>query len=744
MALLDEVQIRSAADFFHDNKAIAGFDNSMKCVFTSVRELVENGLDAAERSVAQAEKRIEKLKEKEKSIPEELVKLAKRRPYIYVNLKILESHQVAELLKVDKLRALESHLDFLELTVKDNGIGVPFNDIPTLFGRVLTGSNYGARQARGRFGLGVKMVLLNAMATVDLPIRVKSRHISEKFTSKFKILIDLAKNEPIIVGGKGIRLDITEPEALKEPGTEVTVTFTGSWRLAKKWVLEYFHELSIITPYATFEIHTPDQEEPIIYDCVIDEMPPYPRLTKIHPWGCDITQLKREIAATRLTGVNNMIEFMTKHFQRISKKKADQFLSIVNIDPNKNPRELKSEEIRRIIHDGFLRSKPDEKKVKKEKTKSEKRFTFQSPEGSALSPLTPENLEKGLKERVNPDFVAAVTRPASAYAGHPFIVETALAYGGNLKSGVQIYRYANRIPLLFGAGNDVISKVVHKEVEWKTYKLNIDNNPLAIAVSIVSTKIPFPETSKEYIADVDEIRDEITKAIQALGRQVRTFLSRVERARRERKRSSQFEKWASITLQNLFAITQEDPTILPVDLSSEAEKIEKALMTGYPLIVERKHPVSSPISHASYWLEPRIEKALSKIGIKSAFEFLATPTEELTIVEEFTLHRVEQVKRDTIKTFSQSPDAPGIAHLEWVDPEIEVYLNKKWVRTLYDFIVTSNLTIASIPGINIRLIDFIKQDVIKNLNKNHSFSLSEITWIDQELFNKLKSQEIHT
>ncbi len=744
MALIDEVQIRSAADFFHDNKAIAGFDNSMKCVFTSVRELVENGLDAAEKAVARTKKELKALKKQEKSIPEELVTWSKRRPNIYVNLKILESHQVAELLKVDKLRGLESHLDFLELTVKDNGIGVPFDDIPTLFGRVLTGSNYGARQARGRFGLGVKMVLLNAMATVDLPIRVKSRHFSQKFTSKFKILIDLAKNEPIIVGGKGNKLDVRDPEALNEPGTEVTVTFTGSWRLAKKWVLEYFHELAIITPYAGFEIHTPDQEEPIVYECVIDEMPPYPKLTKIHPWGCDITQLKREIAATHITGTTNMTEFLMHHFQRVSKKKAEQFLSLVNVDPNKNPRDLTSEEIRRIIHDGFLRSKPDEKKVKKEKEKTERKFTFLSPEGVALSPLTAENLEKGLKERVNPDFVAAVTRPASAYAGHPFIVEAALAYGGNLKSGVTIYRYANRIPLLFGAGNDVISRVVHKEVEWKTYKINIDNNPLAIAVSIVSTKIPFPETSKEYIADVDEIRDEITKALQALGRQVRIFLSRVERARRERKRSSQFEKWASITLQNLFAITQEDPTTLPVDLSSEAKKIEKALMTGYPLIIERKHPVSSPISHVGYWLEPSIKKALLKIGIKSAFEFLATPTEELTIIEKFTPHRVEQVKRDTLKIFSQSPDAPGIAQLEWVDSEIEVYLNKKWMRTIYDFIVTPNQTIASIPGINIRLIDFTKQDVIKNLNKNYSFSLSEITWIDQELFNKLKNQEIHT
>ncbi|MFX1518767.1 MAG: DNA topoisomerase VI subunit B, partial [Promethearchaeota archaeon] len=743
MALLDEVQIRSAADFFHDNKAIAGFDNSMKCVFTSVRELVENGLDAAERAVARAKKQVKNLKKQERTIPEELLQWAKRRPHIYVNLKTLESHQIAELLKVDKVSSLESHIDFLQLTVRDNGIGVPFEDIPTLFGRVLTGSNYGARQARGRFGLGVKMVLLNAMATVDLPILVKSRHMSSPHTSKFKILINLQKNEPIIVGGTGQKFEVKDPEALKEPGTEVTVTFTGSWRLAKKWVLEYFHELSIITPYATFDIHIPDQEESIIYERVIDEMPPYPKLTKIHPWGCDITQLKREIAATRITGTNNMIDFMVNHFQRVSKKRAEKFLKLINIDPNKDPKELTSEEIRRIIHDGFLRSKPDEKKAKKEITKSERRFTFQSPEGSGLSPLTAESLERGLKERVSPDFVAAVTRPAAAYAGHSFIVEAALAYGGNLKSGVTIYRYANRIPLLFGAGNDVIYKVVHKEVEWKTYKANIDNSPLAIAVSLVSTKIPFPETSKEYIADVDEIRDEITKALQTLGRNLRTFLSRVERARRERKRTSQFEKYASITLQNLFGVAESSP-ILPIDIDTQSEKIEKALMTGDPLVVERKRPVSSPIANIPYWLEPAIEKELSKNGIKSAFEFLATPTENLASMKALTPYRVEQVKRETLQIFSQSPDAPNIAELEWVDSELESYLNKKWIRTIYDFLVTPNHTIASISGIGAKLIEFTKQETLKELNNEASIPLSEIPWIDQELFNKLKNQEIHT
>ena len=44
----EKQQQKSPAEFFSDNAAIAGFDNPGKSLYTAVRELVENGLDAAE------------------------------------------------------------------------------------------------------------------------------------------------------------------------------------------------------------------------------------------------------------------------------------------------------------------------------------------------------------------------------------------------------------------------------------------------------------------------------------------------------------------------------------------------------------------------------------------------------------------------------------------------------------------------------------------------------------------------
>ena len=49
---------------------------------------------------------------------------------------------------------------FYRVTVRDNGSGMPHEDVPNMFGRVLAGTNYAVKQARGKFGLGAKMALI--------------------------------------------------------------------------------------------------------------------------------------------------------------------------------------------------------------------------------------------------------------------------------------------------------------------------------------------------------------------------------------------------------------------------------------------------------------------------------------------------------------------------------------------------------------------------------------------------------
>ncbi|MHA2332723.1 MAG: DNA topoisomerase VI subunit B, partial [Candidatus Hodarchaeales archaeon] len=741
----EKVETKSAADFFHDNKAIAGFDNSMRVVFTSVRELVENGLDAAEK--------IDKL------------------PNITVKIEKLSVEEVARLLNISKDSLSKSRrLDFLKLTVRDNGSGVPAEDVPLLFGRVLTGSNYGARQTRGRFGLGAKMVLLNAMATVDLPITIMSRHFSTPdTTSLHRLFIDLQKNEPIIE--TELMFESESPNFLPETGTEVTVTFTGSWNLAKNYIKEYFHQLAIITPYATLNVELPGEGEglkdELILERVVDEMPPYPKHSKIHVWGCDITQLKREINVTRY---ENAQDFFKNHFEGFRGLKGDYgvltFLDYTGIDPNKNPSDLTSSEIRRIVHEGF--QVPVKKGKKRKKAQKKEYFKFIRPKGDSLSPLGDKRLEKGIiREIDDPDaFIVSRSSDVLAYSGHPFVIEAALAYTGRMiddKKKLKIYRYANRIPLLFGQGNDVITKVIQdeNEIDWKKYKVNLQNTPLVIAVSLVSTKIPFPETSKEYIADVDEIRKAVKTVLSQLGTKLGTEMSKRARRRREGERVSKFQRLAPQVVDSLISVVS-DREDLPFSLNYIRTLAVRSLAENHPKEVPRRFPPSQAISRLSLWLDDEIKSSLNKKGVITICDFLHHPASSDVFKmkgKSLPRERILEVKRSTVKHLDLQIESPKITTLSLFDsdiekgfdkqfPKTERALSKKWISTVYDFFSTSVDKLIKIDGFFEKTLMQYKKDSVKYLNStlpenSIDHSLDGLSWLDDKLKKELLKNNIY-
>lgn len=57
---------------------------------------------------------------------------------------------------------------------QDNGSGMPHGDIPNMLGRVLSGTKYGVKQTRGKFGLGAKMALIWSKMTTGLPFTISS------------------------------------------------------------------------------------------------------------------------------------------------------------------------------------------------------------------------------------------------------------------------------------------------------------------------------------------------------------------------------------------------------------------------------------------------------------------------------------------------------------------------------------------------------------------------------------------
>ncbi|MHA1551250.1 MAG: DNA topoisomerase VI subunit B [Candidatus Heimdallarchaeaceae archaeon] len=718
----------SAAAFFNDNKAIAGFGNSMRAVFTSIRELVENGLDAAEiRGV---------------------------NPIISIDLRRLSSREINDLLDVTQYKKLEKHLDFLQLTCRDNGVGVPSNQIADLFGRVLTGTKYGVIQTRGRFGLGAKMCLLHSMSSVDLPARIKSRYFMDDMTHELHLMIDLERNQPIVMEQREYLSG--DPNALVEPGVEISITFTGAWRLAKNSVKEYFRQLAIITPYASFDIKVPGDKdgeyEELHYVNVVDDMPPPPQHIKIHPWGCDITQFKAELSSTK---AKKMKVFLAEHFMGVTKEIAEDFFQLLEIDPNKSPSNITSKEIRRIVHEGFIKAYQEAKDVKR---KRDRIFQFDPPRGDALSPLGAGRLRKGLEKELQPKFVEAVTRPPKAYSGHPFAIEATMGYGGGVNEASQakgatvhdnkiIYRYANRIPLIFGAGNDVITQVV-SSIRWNDYGLTRQSDPLAIAVSLVSTKIPFPETSKEYISSVPEIEEEIRLALMQLGRRLKTFLSRAKRRKREHARLSRFVKSAPVIIENLTQIL-EDENLKFTDFRLETDRISASLAHGTPKKVRLYMPIGTRLFGANIWCPNSIQITLKNNDIESVSEFLLKDSKELATLLQMTEAQIYDIKLRTIYELDRDNLSPSFDTKTLVSRLVERRFSsegdrkfislkdalfRRWIQNVYHYLATDFDKLRAVSGMLEKFFETKKDELLNDyLAQGAKTSKNTILTIDKAI-----------
>ncbi len=724
----------SAAAFFNDNKAIAGFGNSMRAVFTSIRELVENGLDAAEiRGV---------------------------NPIISVDLRKLSSREINDLLDVTQYKKLEKHLDFLQLTCRDNGVGVSSNQIADLFGRVLTGTKYGVIQTRGRFGLGAKMCLLHSMSSVDLPARIKSRYFMDDMTHELHLMIDLERNQPIVMEQREYLEG--DPNALTEPGVEISITFTGAWRLAKNSVKEYFRQLAIITPYASFDIKIPGDKdgeyEELHYVNVVDDMPPPPQHIKIHPWGCDITQFKAELSSTK---AKKMKVFLAEHFMGVTKEIAEDFFQLLEIDPNKSPSNITSKEIRRIVHEGFIKAYQEAKDVKR---KRDRIFQFDPPRGDALSPLGAGRLRKGLEKELEPKFIEAVTRPPKAYSGHPFAIEATMGYGGGVNEASQakgatvhdnkiIYRYANRIPLIFGAGNDVITQVI-SSIRWNDYGLTRQSDPLAIAVSLVSTKIPFPETSKEYISNVPEIEEEIRLALMQLGRRLKTFLSRAKRRKREHARLSRFVKSAPVIVENLTQIL-EDENLKFTDFRLETGRISAALAHGSPKKVRLYMPIGTRLFGANIWCPNNIQTTLKNNGVQSVSEFLLKDSKELATLLQMTRAQIYDIKLRTISELDRDKLSPSFDTKILVSRLVERRFSsegerrfislkdalfRRWIQNVFHYLATDFTKLRAVSGMLEKFFETKKDELLNDyLTKGVKRSKNTVLTIDKAIttFTKL-------
>ncbi|MFA6035895.1 MAG: DNA topoisomerase VI subunit B [Candidatus Micrarchaeia archaeon] len=387
--------------------------------------------------------------------------------------------------------------------VQDNGPGIPPKMVGKALGMMLAGTKFHRyMQQRGQQGIGAAGCTMFAQITTGKPVHVKSGTGNGK-VYECDLTVDVKTNKPLQQNEKtsdGVF------QGLIVEGEFAEVKYDKG----EYGVLEYLKRTALANPHAQISFEGPDGEKQL-FPRAVNSVPPKAVEVLPHPLGITTNELV-EMAHT--SEERKITSFLQQNFARVSSAKIDELRSLMpNFDIDKPPRELKWGEAEEMV-------------------KAFEKVKWIAPATDALRPIGKEQIEKALVNILNPQYMSVGERKAKVFRGGvPFVVEAAIAYGGN--SGRRtadgsvagdVIRYANRAPLLFDAGGCAINEAT-KSIEWGRYDMrDFDSLPMTVFVNFVSVHVPYTGAGKQAISNEEEILDEIKRAVMECCRDVQLHL----------------------------------------------------------------------------------------------------------------------------------------------------------------------------------------------------------------------------
>lgn len=284
----------SIAEFFEKNRHLLGFDNKRKALLTTIKEAVDNALDACDESGTL--------------------------PDIEVVITDMGS-------------------DRYRISIEDNGPGIVKEQIPKIFAKLLYGSKFHSlKQSRGQQGIGISASVMYGQLTTGRPARIISKISPKHPAHYYELKIDTQKNKPTILKDE-------QKEWHKPHGTIIEIDLEGTYLKGTQSVDEYLKQTAIINPHTTI-IYVNPKGEQIIFPRATEQLPFQPAEIKPHPYGVELGMLIKMLNWTQAKTVK---QFLQTEFSRVGVKSAEEIMEKAFIVPSTKPTKISRDEAEKMI-----------------------------------------------------------------------------------------------------------------------------------------------------------------------------------------------------------------------------------------------------------------------------------------------------------------------------------------------------------------------------------------------------------
>jgi len=543
----------SVSEFFAKNRHLLGFDNPRKALLTTIKEAVDNALDACEEA------------------------------------------GILPVVEISIEQVTETHF---RAAVQDNGPGIVRKQVPNIFGKLLYGSKFHRlRMSRGQQGIGISAAGMYGVLTTGVPVKIISRTAARQPAHTYELQIDTRHNKPQVIREDTVEWDVPH-------GTRVTIELDARYQRGRQSVDDYLQQTAIANPHVTIIYHQSDGQT-VRYSASVDALPPPAKAIRPHPYGIELGVMMKMLAESKARTTQ---KFLTDEFSRVSPRVAQEICRSANANPAARPSRLGNEMAKAIYH-AIQKTKimapatdcvvpiGEEKLLAGLRQVVDAAFYSAVTRSPAVYRGNPFIIEAALAYGhpagdVEPGEVPARAASApvpSAAAGDeeeggPAARETPGAGKGDDEGQLaRLIRFANRVPLQYQQSACATYKSV-AGLNWRSYGLTqgrgaLPSGPLTIVIHMASVWVPFTSESKEAIASYPEILKEIRLALQDCGRRLSQHIRRVVRHKQELKKRSYIEKYIPAigeALRDILDLKEKQVERVCEDLRDVLERSRKA------------------------------------------------------------------------------------------------------------------------------------------------------------------------